>query len=154
MCKPADISNKNFEKITQNVRESIDILLGFELAHIGINAENEKESLAAAEMFSDAFGFILKKGNSSNFSGAGIEVNKSKGLGTMGHIAIKTNSIARAAYYLGKKGFSWRIYIFNIINDYRPTSPGKLDCNTASNPSAGSSNNCNFNFIIHFSSHY
>lgn len=105
LCKPADINNKNFEKITQNVRESIDILLGFELAHIGINAENEKESLAAAEMFSDAFGFILKKGNSSNFSGAGIEVNKSKGLGTMGHIAIKTNSIARAAYYLGKKGY-------------------------------------------------
>lgn len=105
LCKASDINNRNFDKITQNIIESINILLGFELAHIGINAENEKESLAAAEMFSDAFGFDLKKGNSSNFSGTGIEVNKSKGLGTMGHIAIKTNNIPRAVYYLSKKGY-------------------------------------------------
>jgi 2-dehydro-3-deoxyphosphogluconate aldolase/(4S)-4-hydroxy-2-oxoglutarate aldolase len=105
LCKSEDINNKNFDKITQIVVESINILLGFEIAHIGINAEDEKESLAAAEIFSDAFGFDLKKGNSSNFCGAGIEVNKSKGLGTMGHIAIRTNSILRAVYYLGKKGY-------------------------------------------------
>lgn len=105
LCKAADINDKNFEKISRDVSESINILLGFELAHIGINAENEKESLEAAEMFSDAFGFDLKKGNSSNFSGTGIEVNKSKGLGAMGHIAIRTNSIPRAVYYLGKKGY-------------------------------------------------
>ncbi len=105
LCKASDINNRNFDKITQNIIESINILLGFELAHIGINAENEKESLAAAEMFSDAFGFDLKKGNSSNFSGTGIEVNKSKGLGTMGHIAIRTNNIPRAVYYLSKKGY-------------------------------------------------
>lgn len=105
LCGSSDINNKNFNKITLIVKESIDILLGFELAHIGINAENEKESLAIAEAFSDAFGFNLKQGNSSNFSGAGIEVNKAKGRGKMGHIAIKTNSISRAAYYLGKRGY-------------------------------------------------
>jgi 2-dehydro-3-deoxyphosphogluconate aldolase/(4S)-4-hydroxy-2-oxoglutarate aldolase len=105
LCKASDINNRNFDKITQNIIESINILLGFELAHIGINAENEKESLTAAEMFSDAFGFDLKKGNSSNFSGTGIEVNKSKGLGNMGHIAIRTNNIPRAVYYLSKKGY-------------------------------------------------
>jgi 2-dehydro-3-deoxyphosphogluconate aldolase/(4S)-4-hydroxy-2-oxoglutarate aldolase len=105
MCSSADINAENFDKITRIVKESVDILLGFELAHIGINADNEKESLAAAEMFSDAFGFNLKKGNLSNFSGTGIEVNKSRGPGTMGHIAIKTNSIDRAAYYLGRKGY-------------------------------------------------
>ena len=105
LCKAADINNKNFSKITQIVKDSIDILLGFELAHIGINAANEKESLATAEMFSDAFGFNLKKGNSSNFSGTGIEINKSKGRGNMWHIAIKTNSIDRAVYYLEKKGY-------------------------------------------------
>lgn len=104
LCKTADINNKNFSKITQIVKDSIDILLGFELAHIGINADSEEESLAIAEMFSDTFGFNLKKGNSSNFSGTGIEINKSKGLGTMGHIAIKTNNIDRAVYYLEKKG--------------------------------------------------
>lgn len=104
-CKPADINTENFAKITRIVKESIDILLGFELAHVGINTESEEESLAAAKMFSDAFGFNLKKGNSSNFSGTGIEINKSKGPGDRGHIAVKTNSIDRAVYYLGKKGY-------------------------------------------------
>lgn len=106
MCKASDINEKNFEKITRIVKESIDVLLGFELAHVGINASNEQESLATAKEFSDIFGFNLKQGNSSNFSGTGIEVNKSKGPGTMGHIAIKTNSIPRAAYYLEKRGYS------------------------------------------------
>ncbi|MDD5454829.1 MAG: bifunctional 4-hydroxy-2-oxoglutarate aldolase/2-dehydro-3-deoxy-phosphogluconate aldolase [Candidatus Ratteibacteria bacterium] len=105
LCKPEDINEKKFDKITQIAKESVDILLGFELAHIGINTKSEKESLAAAKVFSDAFGFSLKEGNSSNFSGEGIEVNKSKWYGTMGHIAIRTNSICRAVYYIEKKGY-------------------------------------------------
>jgi 2-dehydro-3-deoxyphosphogluconate aldolase/(4S)-4-hydroxy-2-oxoglutarate aldolase len=105
LCKPADTNAGNFDKITSTVKESINILLGFELAHVGINTESEKESLAIAEMFSNTFGFDLKRGDSSNFSGSGIEVNKSKGRGTIGHIAIKTNSIPRAAHYLEKKGY-------------------------------------------------
>ncbi|MFA5015450.1 MAG: bifunctional 4-hydroxy-2-oxoglutarate aldolase/2-dehydro-3-deoxy-phosphogluconate aldolase [Actinomycetota bacterium] len=105
LCKPADINEKKFDKITGIVKESINRLLGFELAHIGINTDNEKESLAIAKKFSDVFGFSLKEGSSSNFSGSGIEINKSMGPGTGGHIAIKTNSIDRAAFYLGRKGY-------------------------------------------------
>ena len=37
-------------------------------------------------------------------AGAGIEVNKSKGLGTHGHIAIKTKNIDRASAYLERCG--------------------------------------------------
>jgi len=105
LCKPSDINAGNFDKITRIVKESINILLGFEFAHIGINTESEKESLAIAEMFSNAFGFNLKRGNSSNFSGSGIEVNKSRGRGTIGHLAIRTSSVPRAVYYLEKKGY-------------------------------------------------
>lgn len=105
LCKSADINGKKFDKITGIVKESIDRLLGFELAHIGINTDNEKESLTIAKKFSDVFGFSLKEGSSSNFSGSGIEINKSMGPGTGGHIAIKTNSIDRAAFYLGRKGY-------------------------------------------------
>ena len=46
----------------------------------------------------------LKEGNSSNFAGNGMEINKNKGLGTHGHIAIATNSIARACVWLENKG--------------------------------------------------
>ena len=34
-----------------------------------------------------------------------FEVMKGKGIGENGHIAIKTNSIDRAIYYLAQKGF-------------------------------------------------
>ena len=58
-----------------------------------------------ALIFDKAFGLGIKEGESSNFIGNIIEVNKKIGLGQHGHIAIRTNNIARAIYYLGKRGF-------------------------------------------------
>lgn len=105
LCKTADINTKNFAAITEAVRKAIDILLGFEVAHIGINMETPEESLDVCHQFLKAFCFPLKEGNSSNFAGPSIEVLKSKYLGTMGHIAIKTNNISRAVHYLTKRGY-------------------------------------------------
>ena len=104
LCKTADIAAGNFDAITKVVKESIDALLGFELAHIGINQNCADDAMKVTRQFASAFGFCLKEGNSSNFAGGGIEVNKEKGLGQMGHIAIRTNSIERAVYYLSAKG--------------------------------------------------
>ena len=83
------------------------MLLGFELAHIGINAADEHKSMAVAEMFGRGFHFAIKKGNSSNFASSGIEVNKSPGLGEYGHIAIRTNSIKRAATTSASADMRW-----------------------------------------------
>ena len=105
LCNPEDIRAGNFERMTRTVRDSIDGLLGFDLAHVGINTQDEDESLSIAGMFGDRFGFPLKKGNSSNFAGR-IEVNKSNGPGKNGHIAILTNSVDRAAYHLERRGFA------------------------------------------------
>ena len=105
LCKTADIVAGNFEAITKVVKESVDVLLGFELAHIGINQDDAGSALKVAQQFASAFGFGVKQGNSSNFAGTGIEVSKEKGLGQMGHIAIRTNSIERAVYYLSRNGF-------------------------------------------------
>jgi 2-dehydro-3-deoxyphosphogluconate aldolase/(4S)-4-hydroxy-2-oxoglutarate aldolase len=106
LCSAAEINARNFGAITKTAREAIDILLGFEFAHIGINTENEEESLGVAKAISECFGFTLKQGNSSNFASAGIEVVKGAGPGGKGHIAVRTNSLGRAAYYLGKRGVS------------------------------------------------
>lgn len=106
LCKASDFSARNFDAITRAVKDSIRVLLGFELAHIGLNAQDAAQSLSIAKQFDKAFGFAVKEGNSSNFAGAGIEVNKEKGLGASGHIAVKTNNIERAVYYLEKKGFA------------------------------------------------
>lgn len=105
LCRSSDISNHDFDAITNSVKTAINILLGFELAHIGINQENETESMNVVKLFNQAFHFPIKKGNSSNFAGGSFEIMKTPYLGENGHIAIRTNSIKRAENYLAKRGF-------------------------------------------------
>jgi len=105
LCKTADITAHNFAAITEAVRKAIDILLGFEVVHTGFNLESAEDSLSVCQQFSKAFNFPIKEGNSSNFAGPAIEVLKSKYLGTMGHLAIKTNNIKRGIHYLAQRGF-------------------------------------------------
>jgi 2-dehydro-3-deoxyphosphogluconate aldolase/(4S)-4-hydroxy-2-oxoglutarate aldolase len=105
LCSKTDIAAGNFDMITKLCAEAMQNLMGFELAHIGINAASPEDSTALMEKLVKAFGFAAKPGNISNFAGSAIEVMKSKYLGDNGHIAIKTNNIGRAIVYLKKKGF-------------------------------------------------
>ena len=102
----ADIAAHNFDKITSLCKEARKTALGFEIAHVGVNAGDAEESLAVCRALDAAFGFGVKEGNSSNFAGSGVEVMKSPYLGKNGHIAVKTNSIPRAAAELAKNGFT------------------------------------------------
>ena len=101
------INNKEFDKITELTKEAIQKMLGFEVGHVGINANSDNEATTAANSFDKLFGFKAKVGNSSIFSSAGIEIMKSKYLGDNGHIAIKTNYINRAVFYLKEMGFEF-----------------------------------------------
>lgn len=105
LCKTADITNHNFAAITENVKKTIDILIGFEIAHVGINQDTAEEALNVCKQFNKAFNFPIKEGSSSNFASTSIEVLKSKYLGTQGHLAVKTNNIQRAIHYLKQRGF-------------------------------------------------
>ena len=82
--------------------------LGFELAHIGINADNEKEAEEAADLICMFFGFDKKVGNSSIFAGKSFEIMKSPYLGKNGHIAIAVNNIDRGIAYLKAKGIGMK----------------------------------------------
>lgn len=106
LCAKADIAAHNFEKITALCREARRIALGFELAHVGVNAANAEDSLSVCKTLDAAFGFGVKEGNSSNFAGSCVEVMKEPYLGKNGHIAVRTNSIPRAAAELAKNGFA------------------------------------------------
>ena len=106
LCAKADIAAHNFDKITSLCKEARKTALGFEIAHVGVNAGDAEESLAVCRALDAAFGFGVKEGNSSNFAGSGVEVMKSPYLGKNGHIAVKTNSIPRAAAELAKNGFT------------------------------------------------
>ena len=81
-------------------------MLGFEVAHIGINCADAEASEAVCGLLKDAFGFETKLGNSSNFSTSAIEVMKTPYLGTNGHIAIRTNHIGAAVAELAKRGYT------------------------------------------------
>lgn len=78
----------------------------YSLAHIGINAENEAEAMQAAKLFEALFGFEVKPGNSSIFSGP-IELMKTPYLGKHGHIAIGTPDVAAAQAELEARGFAF-----------------------------------------------
>lgn len=65
LCKTADVASKNFGVITENAKKAIDLLLGFEMAHVGVSQKSAEDALEV----------------------------------------VNTNSIKRAIYYLGLRGF-------------------------------------------------
>ena len=105
LCSPKDMKDKNYANITKTIKASIDVLLGFELAHIGMNTQSEAEAMEIAEKMDGIFGFGVKPGASSVFAGTGFEIMKNTGKGQHGHIAVRTNHIERAIYYLEMRGF-------------------------------------------------
>ncbi len=97
----------DFESIKKLTKKAVEVMLGFEVKHVGINGKDENEAEELGTVFEKMFGFEKKVGNSSIF--AGIEIMKSSYLGTNGHIAIQTNYIQRAMYHLEKRGFSFNM---------------------------------------------
>ena len=98
---PGDlVTAGEFDKIEELTREAVKTMLGFELAHVGVNMGSEADALKAAQRFAFIFGMPVKNGNSSVFAGSAIEYMKEPYLGKNGHIAIRTNYIDRAVNYL------------------------------------------------------
>jgi 2-dehydro-3-deoxyphosphogluconate aldolase/(4S)-4-hydroxy-2-oxoglutarate aldolase len=117
ICEKGDITNHNFERITQKTSEAVSKSLGFEIAHVGMNIADELNSANIVEQFADLFGFSPKYGNSSNFAGDRIEVMKSIYLGKNGHLAVSTTNIARAISFLEKKGVTVDLDTAKYKND-------------------------------------
>ena len=101
------IAAGEFDRIRDLTREAVQTMLGFEIAHIGINAADEADADRTAGMFEAMFGFTKKAGNSSIFAGTGVEVMKAPYLGTNGHIAVRTNYMDRAVNYLETQGYEF-----------------------------------------------
>lgn len=98
---PGDLINAGeWDKIEQLTREAVQTMLGFELAHIGINSESKEEADKTVNRLAFLFGIPAKVGNSGSFAGTIVEVLNAKGRGTHGHIAIRTNYIVRAINYM------------------------------------------------------
>ena len=105
ICPKADIAAGNFDKITALCKEARKTLLGFEVAHIGINTPDADAAMDVCKAFNDAFDFNVKQGNSSNFASTGVEVMKTMFKGANGHIAIRTNKIIPAIAEMERRGY-------------------------------------------------
>lgn len=104
MCKKDLIEAQAWDQITAICKEAVRTMLGFSLAHVGINCENEGEAEQTAKTLCALFGFEYKPGNSSIFAGSAVECMKTPYLGKNGHIAISTNNLDRAVYHLSRRG--------------------------------------------------
>lgn len=107
MVKGDLVAAGKFDEIEKLTREAVQSMLGFELAHVGINANSDDEAGNTASAFEKMFGFTSKEGNSSYFAGTGVEVMKTPYKGTNGHIAVSTNYIDRAVSYLEMLGYEF-----------------------------------------------
>lgn len=104
MVSDSLINAQKFDEITALTKEAVQTMLGFELAHIGINEESEAAALKDAEILGKLFGFQKDLRSASVFAGTPFELMFSKGKGTHGHLAIATNSVPRAYSYLSRMG--------------------------------------------------
>lgn len=93
-----------FDEITALTKEAVKNMLGFRIKHIGINSPDDTTAASTANAFATMFGFAKNEAVGSYFCGEGVEVMKSQGKGTMGHIAVGCNSVDRAVYHLSAQG--------------------------------------------------
>ena len=112
--------NHDFAGITAACKKAVDISLGFELAHVGVNNETAAEAQSGAEKMGEVFRLPIKVGNSSIFAGSAVEFMKTMFYGTKGHIGFKTNSMERAMACLRNSGIEF------IEESIRTDDNGKL----------------------------
>lgn len=108
MAPAADIAAGRWDAIRDSCRRCMDISLGIELAHVGINHENAESALAAAQRIGELFRLPVRPGNSSVFAGSAVEHMKSPFHGTHGHIGFSTRSVARALAWYRASGVAVR----------------------------------------------
>lgn len=96
--------------IAANAKRAVELLLGLEMGHVGINCQSSDEAGATADWFFKTFGLATRETPISFFAGAAVETMKSPSFGANGHIGIAANSAARAAYHLQRQGVEFRAF--------------------------------------------
>lgn len=98
------IEAEDWDGITRLCQQAVQVSLGFEFAHVGLNCGTRERAHDYAAFFADNFNQNEKEGNSSIFIDGRIELMKKPFYGTCGHIGFYTNSVERALYQLERRG--------------------------------------------------
>ncbi len=99
-----DTGNGDFGRFEERCRQALDISLGFELAHVGINNNSRDRALEGAGLLADLFRLPVKTGDSSTYAGKAVEFMHAAVYGDAGHLGFFTNSAFRALAYFKKRG--------------------------------------------------
>lgn len=89
------------------MRKGDEKMLGYSVAHIGINCAGDKEAFAGAELLKKAFGFEPRETPVSVFAEDKAELMKNGGRGRCGHVAIGTTNAERAMARIRAAGFTF-----------------------------------------------
>ena len=79
--------------------------ISYELAHIGLNNENQSEAAAVASLFAQIFNLPVRDGPNSVYAGNAVEAMKKPGKGRFGHIGMGTPDCEAAVKDLESRGF-------------------------------------------------
>jgi 2-dehydro-3-deoxyphosphogluconate aldolase / (4S)-4-hydroxy-2-oxoglutarate aldolase len=101
------IEAKDWAKIEELTTSAVNRMLGFELKHVGVNSGDPDTAMKDAQALAEILGWPVKNGNSSVFTGTAFEFMKKPFRGTHGHIALGTNYLQRARWYLEQKGYAF-----------------------------------------------
>lgn len=106
---PGDVIDKgDWAKIQSLAAEAVNLMLGFEIRHIGFNSADAETAMKTAKMISLFTGWPLQNDSPGGcFVGSSFEVLKRVYRGTHGHIAVGTSSVARARWHLERRGFTF-----------------------------------------------
>lgn len=107
MVPPEALAQRNWDKIEELTRSAVNLLLGLEVTHVGINNANQAEALENAKLLSRLMGAPMVEKTNSYYASPDLELFKSEGRGTRGHIALGTNSVDRAIWHLSRRGFQF-----------------------------------------------
>jgi 2-dehydro-3-deoxyphosphogluconate aldolase/(4S)-4-hydroxy-2-oxoglutarate aldolase len=111
----------DFEKITRLCREAVFSLLNFSITHCAINSAQEKEAAATARFFASVFNLPSRETSASFFASDALEIMKTPGAGTHGHIALATTSAKRALAYFERQGLAINEHTIRTDANGEPT---------------------------------
>lgn len=102
------IAAKDWDKIEKLAREAVQVMLGFEVKHIGINNADEETAVNEGKKLAALLGWkVQKESEKGLFVGESFEMLKSPIRGTHGHIAVATSNVERARWHMEQRGFTF-----------------------------------------------
>ena len=106
---PGDaIAAGDWGRIRDLAASAVNLMLGLEIVHIGVNCENEAQAKAEGAQLAKLFALpVHDRGPKCDFVGDMFEVMKAPGRGAKGHIAIGTRDIVRAKFHMELRGFEF-----------------------------------------------